>query len=245
MSAPQSRSQLASIATIMSVTAVVGLNDVYEKVHTLIGRATSEGKPLFVGLCGVPGSGKSTVSSALLSRFGKEIAVVPMDGYHYSRAKLVTFPDPDEAFRRRGSPWTFDSAAFARDVALLKQRRVFRFPSFDHAIKDPTPAEILVDCGSESPTKVVVFEGLYVFLESDAGFSAVSRLLDEKWYVETDLETALYRAAMRHVRAGIEPDLEHAMRRVDQNDRINALLVQDECRRSASWRFQLAPSSNG
>ena len=82
---------------------------------------------LLVGMAGVPGSGKSTVSHALCQHLNAtsspvmaRAVVVGMDGYHLTRAQLDSMPDPAEAHRRRGAPWTFDGAAF---VAALDELR--------------------------------------------------------------------------------------------------------------------------
>ena len=72
---------------------------------------------VFIGVAGSPGSGKSTLASAVCARLnaaaGDDIAIVfPMDGFHYYRAQLADpamFPDPDEAKRRRGAPFTFNA----------------------------------------------------------------------------------------------------------------------------------------
>lgn len=56
------------------------------------------------------------ISSGVLS------AVISMDGYHYSRAYLDTLENREEAYRRRGAPWTFDSGAilaFVREISTM------------------------------------------------------------------------------------------------------------------------------
>jgi pantothenate kinase len=154
-----------------------------------------------------------------------------MDGYHYPRATLATFPNADEAFRRRGAPFTFDSERFARDVKTLRSAGEFTFPAFDHAAKDPVEAAVHVSSGS---SKVVLFEGLYLFLESDPGFRRVCHMLDERWFIAADVDDAMARLAERHVRTGVAASLEEAKARVDANDRPNAELVDAQCRPSAT-----------
>ena len=81
-------------------------------------------RPAVVGLAGAPGSGKSTAAAAVCrlvnDALGPGVAVrLPMDGFHLRRSELEAFPDPAEAFRRRGAPWTFDAAAFVEAVRML------------------------------------------------------------------------------------------------------------------------------
>ncbi len=122
---------------------------------------------VFVGVAGSPGSGKSTLAAAVRDRVnaaaGAPVAVVlPMDGFHYPRAALADFPDPDEARRRRGAPWTFDADAFVAAVAEARANRdaVTRVPEFDHEVHDPEPGKIAIE-----PThKIVLVEGNYLLL---------------------------------------------------------------------------------
>jgi pantothenate kinase len=91
------------------------------------------------------------------------------DGFHYSKAKLKAFPDPAEAFRCRGAPFTFDARAFIAAVRELRKSKVtsgmdpsqsIAFHNFDHATQDPVEGDIQVP----STTKVVILEGNYTLL---------------------------------------------------------------------------------
>ncbi|CDI85663.1 Predicted panthothenate kinase/uridine kinase-related protein, related [Eimeria praecox] len=64
------------------------------------------------------------------------VALVGMDGFHLTRAELDKFPDPQQAHRRRGAPWTFDLGAFWERLHTLKTKAgPVVFPTFDHAVK--------------------------------------------------------------------------------------------------------------
>ena len=65
------------------------------------------------------------------------VTVLPMDGYHRYRDELRAMPDPAEAFRARGAPYTFNSAKYERDMAQLRATGRVCAPGFDHAAKDP------------------------------------------------------------------------------------------------------------
>ena len=73
---------------------------------------------LWIGICGVPGAGKTTFAGELAEEIGKHIPTqsLPMDGYHFERKVLDTFADPKEAHRRRGAPFTFDGKRFAKEL---------------------------------------------------------------------------------------------------------------------------------
>lgn len=90
-------------------------------------------RQLLVAIAGPPGVGKSTTAQALASLVPGSI-VLPMDGYHYTKAHLNSLDNATEAFKRRGAHWTFDAPRFLADLRLLKENKAGKFPSFDHAI---------------------------------------------------------------------------------------------------------------
>lgn len=98
-----------------------------------------------------------------------------MDGYHYSRAQLDTFPNAEEAHRRRGSDFTFDGEGFVELVKkaaapLTKETEDIYAPSFDHAVKDPVEKSLRL--GKEN--RVVVFEGNCKFLSRTSSLSRLT-----------------------------------------------------------------------
>ncbi|OAA66920.1 phosphoribulokinase/uridine kinase family protein [Niveomyces insectorum RCEF 264] len=153
-------------------------------------RATRPDKRVLVALAGVPGSGKTTVATAVLAalvtEYGiKQVQVVPMDGFHYSNAVLATFADPAWAVHRRGAPFTFDADAFVKLIARLQSMPVtaadepeiiIRAPSFDHARKDPVPNDIAIS----SRTELVIIEGNYTLLDQPP-WNKIAQLVDDKY----------------------------------------------------------------
>ncbi|KAK3944401.1 putative kinase [Diplogelasinospora grovesii] len=221
--------------------AVTGLEETVAllcaRVQDLLARQASRpGQRILIALAGVPGSGKSTVSAALLRALpyhGIENAVVvPMDGFHYSKAALSRFNDPDFAFRRRGAPFTFDVAGFLRLVMALKKTPVtsagepeviIHAPSFGHAIQDP----VIDDIAISSRTKVAVIEGNYVLL-NEGPWSKVADLVDESWFVDVSPDVAKERLVRRHLQAGIEQTREAAAHRAEENDMPNGQLIRSK-----------------
>lgn len=141
-----------------------------------------------------------------------------MDGWHYPRSTLSTFPSPQEAFDRRGAEWTFDAKRFADFVLLVKSdtSRIHTAPSFDHAKKDPLEDDVAV----LPAHRVVVFEGLYC--NCDAGeWGRAARGFDRRLVFEMDKEEARRRLVVRHVKTGVARDEEEARWRADNNDLPN------------------------
>lgn len=192
-----------------------------------------------VALAGLPGSGKSTLAAQLSEQVnrvaGADVMLsLSMDGFHLPKAALRQMPDPQAAFARRGAPWTFDVAALAARLQMLRERgeAPVAWPAFEHEVGDPIEAALLV-----SPeTRLILVEGLYLLQGSD-GWDAVGETFDERWYLDTPLELSLERLVARHMKAwNIEESAAKA--RVASNDSLNARIVQ-ESRAHADW--QLAP----
>lgn len=96
---------------------VAGLVD---RVRQRLGEAPSDQR-ILIGLCGVPGSGKSQLARHVTSQINKVIGsdlaiVVGMDGWHLTRAQLNAMSDPQLAKDKRGAAWTFDAKVNDNDV---------------------------------------------------------------------------------------------------------------------------------
>lgn len=133
---------------------------------------------------------------------GDLACVVPMDGFHLTRAQLHTFKDPERAILRRGSSFTFDNTNLVTLVQFLKKTtqtptipidQIYNLlpsvfvPSFNHSLKDPVPNEIEINGGS----RIVILEGLYLLLQ-EPGWEEISqelahpRLSDKDIFINTE-----------------------------------------------------------
>ncbi len=175
---------------------------------------------LLVGIVGVPGSGKSSVARATASVIGSGCAVVSMDGFHYSREELNTFPNVKEAHARRGAPFTFNVSGFLRMLRELSAGDNVRVPVFDHAKKDPSEGSIL-----NSSVNTVIVEGNYLLID-DEEWRHVRDVLKETWFLDVPVDMAMSRVRARHM-SELGLDKEQARARVDGNDRVNAILVEN------------------
>ncbi|KAL8214991.1 hypothetical protein R6Q57_004440 [Mikania cordata] len=188
-----------------------------------------------VGLAGPPGAGKSTIASEVAKRVNtlwphkassfnsqvepSEIAIVlPMDGFHLYRHQLDLMEDPKEAHARRGAPWTFDPDLFLKCLKTLREQGSVYAPSFDHGVGDPIEDDIYVNVHH----KVVIVEGNYLLLD-EGSWKEISSVLDEKWFVDVDIDVAMERVLKRHISIGNTPEI--AKQRIEYNDRPNAELI--------------------
>ncbi|GAB4115306.1 MAG: nucleoside/nucleotide kinase family protein [Roseiflexaceae bacterium] len=202
----------------------------------LIERLTKTTSRWMVALAGVPGSGKSTLANRLAEQVNSHsgagtMVALSMDGFHLPKAALAQFPDPAEAFARRGAPWTFDPAGLIERLQLVRIAAgtiAVPWPDFQHDIGDPVEGGLMVPPAAQ----VVLVEGLYL-LHNDHDWQPVADLFDECWFLDTPLDLALDRLARRHM-AAWGWDRAAAEHRIATNDRINAELVQAS-RDQADW----------
>ncbi|KAF9007882.1 P-loop containing nucleoside triphosphate hydrolase protein [Cyathus striatus] len=193
---------------------------------------------LLVGISGIPASGKSTFAekltdhtNAILSEPQEFLSageaepvqaiLVGLDGWHLTRAQLDILPDPKLAHDRRGVHWTFDGQGYVEFVRSIRAELtpdtpVITAPSFDHALKDPTPHAVSI----HPYHRIVIIEGLYTFL-SISPWNEGGILLDERWFVQVDIEEAQRRLVKRHVVTGVTKDHEEAVWRAEENDMPN------------------------
>ena len=96
-------------------------------------------------------------------------------------------------------------------------------PSFDHAVKDPVDEGIMI-----SPeVKFVVLEGNYLLLNHEP-WCRIKEMVDEAWFVDVDPVLARGRIAKRHLKSGIEATWENAVRRAEENDLLNGVLIREK-----------------
>ena len=158
--------------------------------------AASGGRKI-LGVTGAPGAGKSTVTSAIVSALGPEVAVIaPMDGFHMVNEKLVSLGRRD----RKGAPDTFEVEAFV-DLLLRIQNQgeesIFA-PDFDREID--APRENAIEIKNSVP--LVITEGNYL-LHSRGGWEHVSPLLSQSWFVLLDNDIRHERLIRRHMNFGM------------------------------------------
>lgn len=198
--------------------------------------STPENTRLLVGLSGIAASGKSTLAALIVAHTNALLEeaeaqrdraiLVGLDGWHLTRAQLDAFPDPKLAHDRRGAHWTFDGMAYVEFVKALRlplqpesegdanaTAQVIVAPSFDHAVKDPTPASMSI-----SPHhRIVLIEGLYTFL-SIMPWSEAGAMLDERWFIDVGIDVASHRLVKRHVVSGVARDMQEAVWRAEESD---------------------------
>lgn len=217
-------------------------------------KITSINNTMVLGRGGTPNAMKLILSPSeeTCKKLQKFAEVIPMDGFHLSRHCLDQVADPVQAYKRRGSPQTFDSNNFLQLIKIIKKTMTLRpnnvkenlnifekaiqssredipsiyIPGFDHSLKDPTQNAY---CISNS-TRIIILEGLYLF-HKDENWKSIYPILKESdaiisYYIDIDLNVTELRVAKRHLESGLVNTVEEGKEKFCANDRLNALLVE-------------------
>ena len=141
---------------------------------------------IFIGIAGGTGSGKTTLTEHLVSRFGDDIAVVHHDNYY----KRQDCSFEERCKQNYDHPDAFDTDLMIRDLKKLKAGETIYCPVYDYAIHNRTDKTVEI-----KPAKVVIVEGILIFQSKE-----LRDLLDIKIFVETDADVRILRRIVRDVK---------------------------------------------
>jgi pantothenate kinase len=165
---------------------------------------------IIVGLGGCPASGKTTAAGELTRLINVQrpgvAANLPMDGYHFTNAKLERLG----LERIKGDRQTYEVAAFRDKLAEFKRRPGVRLTAPDYVRRIHEVVEDAI--AIEAECQVLVTEGIYVgFPRED--WAGIRSALDLLFYIDTPPEECLARVAARNRAAGRDEALiRHKMR---------------------------------
>lgn len=184
------------------------------------------GERRILGLTGAPGAGKSTVAEQLVQALGPDLAVlVPMDGFHLANDVLIHLGRRD----RKGAHDTFDDGGYARLIATLRAQQVgdpvVYAPRFSRDLEESIGSAIPVPAA----VPLVVTEGNYLLLESDA-WPVARAHIDAVWFLAPDTEVRHTRLLRRHEAYGKSP--EEAAYWALGSDERNAQLIESTAGRA-------------
>ena len=102
----------------------------------LAGLLASVPRPGILGICGAPGSGKTTFAASL----GQPM--VPMDGFHLADVELTR----RGLLGHKGAPETFDPWGYAALLARLREHadRIVMAPMFERDLEQPIAGAIAI-----------------------------------------------------------------------------------------------------
>lgn len=142
-------------------------------------------KPIFIGICGGTGSGKTTIVNRIYSAVPeKSITIMEHDSYYRDQSNLTY---EERCKTNYDHPFAFDTDLFVEHIKKLKQGYSIEKPIYDYGIHNRKKETVIVE-----PKEIIIVEGLLVFYEQ-----RVRDLLDIKIYVDTDADIRILRRIVR------------------------------------------------
>jgi uridine kinase len=146
-------------------------------------------RPLVIGVAGGSGSGKTTVTKAILERVGRErIALLPHDSYYHDLSHLplgaraqVNFDHPD----------AFDNALYLAHLDALINGQQVAMPTYDFTNYVRLPGVQLVP---QQP--VVLLEGILIFADAE-----LRSRMSIKLFVDAESDLRIIRRIERDTRS--------------------------------------------
>ncbi len=144
-------------------------------------------RPILIGIAGGTGSGKTTVTRKLIEHLHfKDFIILQHDSYYKDlssfRSKRITEINFDH-------PNSLDTALLVRHLRRLKNSQPIEKPVYDF-----TTYRRLKDKELVEPKKVVILEGILIFVDK-----ALRELMDIKIFVDTDADERLLRRLRRDI----------------------------------------------
>jgi uridine kinase len=142
-------------------------------------------RPVTIAVAGGSGSGKTTISNAILERVGSHnIAYLAHDSYYRDLSDLspearrtINFDHPD----------SFDTPLMIQHLQQLQRNQPVEMPVYDFAHDTRTPHTVYV-----APHPIIMVEGILVLAEAE-----LRKLFDVKIFVDTDADLRFIRRLKR------------------------------------------------
>lgn len=144
-------------------------------------------RPVTIGVAGGTGSGKTTISNALLGRIGEHhIAYLPHDTYYKD---IEDIPLHDQRIRNFDHPDALDTHLMVNNIKDLQLGRPTEIPVYDFREHKRLPYTRTV-----GPQPIILVEGILIFAEPE-----LRELFDVKIFVDTDSDVRFIRRLQRDI----------------------------------------------
>lgn len=145
-------------------------------------------KPLVIGIAGGTGSGKSTVSRAILESVPeKNVAIIEQDCYYKDQSHL---PPEERVHVNYDHPLAFDTELMIEQVEMLIKGQAIEKPQYDFTVHNRKKETVRVE-----PKDIILLEGILV-LDSPK----LRDLMDIKIFVDTDADVRIIRRIVRDIK---------------------------------------------
>lgn len=142
-------------------------------------------RPIFIGITGGTGSGKSTIAKEIYRQFGEEcIAMIEQDSYYKDQSHLSM---EDRVKTNYDHPNAFDNTLLVEHLDSLLNGQSIEKPSYDFSIHNRVEETTTVEA-----KEIVIVEGILILEDP-----RIRELLDIKIYVDTDADVRIIRRMVR------------------------------------------------
>ena len=145
-------------------------------------------KPIVIGIAGGSGSGKTSVTKAIVEHFkGHSILMLEQDFYYKDQSHL---PFEERLNTNYDHPLAFDNDLLIEHLSKLLQYEAIEKPIYDYKIHTRSNDVITVE-----PKDVIILEGILI-LEDER----LRDLMDIKIFVDTDADIRIIRRMLRDIK---------------------------------------------
>jgi uridine kinase len=145
-------------------------------------------KPVVIGVAGGSGSGKTSVTKAIIDSFkGHSILMIEQDYYYKDQSNL---PMEERLKTNYDHPLAFDNDLLIQHIEKLLRYEAIEKPVYDYAVHTRSNEVISVE-----PKDVIILEGILI-LEDER----LRDLMDMKLYVDTDADLRIIRRLLRDIK---------------------------------------------
>ncbi|NLD31910.1 MAG: uridine kinase [Trichococcus flocculiformis] len=142
-------------------------------------------RPIVIGVTGGSGSGKTSVSRAILDKFTEvSIFLLEQDFYYKDQSEL---PFEERLKTNYDHPFAFDTDLFIKDLQRLIQYESIEQPVYDYS-KHTRSDQVI----HREPKEVIIVEGILILEDK-----RLRDLMDIKVYVDTDDDIRIIRRIKR------------------------------------------------
>lgn len=143
-------------------------------------------RPLFIGIAGGSGSGKTTIAEAVVDNLDGQVAIVQHDAY-YRHMPELSFDERTKV--NYDHPGSLETELLVEHLMTLRSGKPIDRPVYDFAVHLRSEETITIE-----PAPVVVVEGILVLSEPE-----LRSELDLKIFVDTDSDIRLARRLQRDI----------------------------------------------
>jgi uridine kinase len=142
---------------------------------------------LVIGIAGGTGSGKTSVTNAILDRLDKtHVAVIQHDSYYRDLSFHGGLPPEEVNFDH---PDSLETDLLIRHLRDLKAGK-----AIDQPIYNFTTHRRMTDDRRVEPTRIIIIDGILIFVDK-----ALRDLMDIRMFVDTDADERLLRRIRRDI----------------------------------------------